>query len=79
MPQRVPQYNAHEAPGRSAGAVAAGNGRAAVASNGMGGGADLMSHHMMVPDSPESYAHSDTSGMGEGALAGLDHKGGTTR
>jgi hypothetical protein len=78
MPVRVP-YNAHEAPGRSSGAVAAGYGRAAVASGGMGG-ADVMSHHMMhVPDSPESYAHSDTSGLGEGALAGLDHKGVTTR
>lgn len=77
MPQRVP-YNAHEAPGRSTGAVAAGYGRAAVAS-GVMGGADLMSHHMMVPDSPESCAHSDTSGMGEGTLAGLDHKGVTTR
>lgn len=78
MPQRVP-YNAYEAPARPApvAAASAGFGRAPVAAAGMSG-ADIMSHQT-VPDSPESYAHSDTSGMGEGAVAGLDHKGVTTR
>lgn len=74
MPQRVP-YTVQEVPARTPAAASAGFGRAAV---GIGGG-DVMAHHM-VPDSPESYAHSDASGMGEGgALAGLDHKGVTTR
>jgi hypothetical protein len=74
MPQRVP-YTVQEMPARTPAAASAGFGRPAA---GIGGG-DAVAHHM-VPDSPESYAHSDTSGMAEGgALAGLDHKGVTTR
>lgn len=76
MPQRVP-YSTHEVPARApaAAGVAAGyvHSRAAFSS----GGPDVMQHHM-VPDSPESYAHSDTSGAGEGAV-GLDHRGVATR
>lgn len=73
MPQRVP-YTVQEAPARTpaTAAAVAGYGRAAI---GIGyGGHDMGSHHM-VPDSPESCAHSDTSGFADGAGVALEHKG----
>jgi hypothetical protein len=42
------------------------------------GSYDAVSHQTM-PDSPEGYAHSDTSGAGEGGMVGLDHKGMNSR
>jgi len=79
MPQRVP-YSSHEAPAQAraaATAVGYGPGRAALGGAAFSG-PDVVSHHM-VPDSPDSFAHSDTSGVGDGAAVGLDYRGVPTR
>lgn len=85
MPQRVPYSSTAQQQDVSAGraglmappsapAGAAGGGNSLGRMGDVPGDAGMAMG--MVPDSPESYAHSDASGAGEGAGAvGLEHRG----